>query len=607
MMNVKKNVTAYINFIFYLILVTAGLVFLFLSRAPSPDGVVAWAYYISSFSYYGLAILIICFFIYPLFWCRLTRWLVPVICWLWLVYLVSDLVVFKLYNFHIDLLIIEMLIFDFRGMGIPPFLLLFSVFSFLFILAFLLALQHFAGKVGDWHTIAASLGVFLVVPLFLVQSLISIWAHRFDRQEITQYSSFLPFFYPVQSYSEGAVIAARFPQLMPAIAGEAGSDRPTASGIINYPRSTIECSSDHPQSILMIVLESWQADMLSPDIMPELWSFSEKNYRFEKHISSGSTTIPGLFGLLFGLHPTYYDAFASEAVSNPSQFTGILDQKGYLKSVFTTGSLERFAQRTLFFSQVPDANYHEGKDDAEMVDRYLESLSDPRREEGPSFDFLLLTSSHSPYLYPEGFEKFKPVPSVAGGYIFDRMAEGETYKNRYRNSFYFLDSLLEKIVAGLDERGLLEDTWLVVTGDHGEAFNESGLGFWGHGSTFSRWQTQVPLVLSAPGREGRIESRLSLHQDVVPTLLKNAVGCDTDIRSYSNGHSLFDLPRERGAVVASYSFNAYWVNDVIYERHSGKKYAWDDVGERVNKVDTGAVRQLWEEERLFFYGGSVNE
>ena len=602
----KRNVASYVNTIFYFVVVTGVMVFAFLMRAPEPEGVVSWVFYLTLFSYYGLAVLLAGLVVYPLFWSRWTCWIIPLVFWVWLVYLVVYFAVFGLYQFHVDLLIIEMLFFDFRGMGIPAFLLGLSAILLLVLLAFSYALQYLGRKVRGWHTLASSLVVLSIIPIFIISSVISIWGHRFDRQEVTQYSTFLPLFFPVKSYSNGDAIAEMFPSLMPAIAGEARVKTKANEGIVEYPISTINCGDENPQSVLMIVLESWQADMLNPDVMPNLWAFSESNYRFEKHISSGSTTIPGLFGLLYGLHSTYYNSFASSAVNNPSQFTELLHERGYLNQVFTTGSLERFALRTLFFSKVAKTDYHEGKDDAEMVERYIASLDDSARIGRPNFDFMFLTSSHSSYFYPEEFEKFTPVPSIAGSYVFDKLADGEPLKNRYRNSLYFLDSLLNRVFQALEARGALQDTLVVITGDHGEAFNESRLGFWGHGSTFSRWQTQVPLVLAAPSYGAHVEERVSLHQDVVPTLLSKALNCKTDPSLYSNGRSLFDLPKKRATVIASYSFNAYWVDDVVYERHSGKKYAWEDVGDRVDSIDAASVRQLWEEENRFFKGDKVN-
>jgi membrane-anchored protein YejM (alkaline phosphatase superfamily) len=91
----------------------------------------------------------------------------------------------------------------------------------------------------------------------------------------------------------------------------------------------------------------------------------------------------------------------------------------------------------------------------------------------------------------------------------------------------------------------------------------------------------------------------SVHQDIVPTLLTEAVGCDTPTHHYSNGLSLFNLPEKRSTVIASYSFSAYWVDGIIYERESGKKYSWRDINERAPGLNTQAIRKLWGEENQF--------
>jgi len=597
----KQKLTEYINTVFYLVVLTAVVIYTFLLEAPTPTTSAVWVYYLTLGGYYGFAVLLASIPLSLFYWSRWTRPVVAAAIWLWCIYLAIDFVVFDIYRFHLDPLLLEMLFLDFRGMGIPASLLALTAIAAIALYVATYGLFFMAQKAGRLQTWIATLVILLVVPAFLLSSVISIWAHRYDREEVTRYTSYLPLYYPVTSYDEGEKISAMFPNWLPAAAGNSSGSEGTSQKIVHYPLADIECNNQTPDSIAMIVLESWQADMLNPEVMPNLWAFSNQAHRFENHLSSGATTIPGLFGLLYGLHPSYYQAFASTAKSNPSQFTERLKAQGYLKQVFTTGSLERFAQRSLFFPNVEDEHYHSGDDDAAMVQQYINDLSQPQRAKQPTFDFLLLTSSHSPYRYPPDYEKFTPVPAISGGFVFDKMADGTPYKNRSRNSLLHLDHLLGQILEQMQLTGALDDTWVVITGDHAEEFNDSELGYWGHGSNFSHWQTHVPMVVSKPGNAGGTHPQVTFHQDVVPTLLKGAAGCDTDVTTYSNGIPLFDEPPpKRSGVLASYQYSAYFINDTIYERHSGKKYAWQDIAKTVREVPTQAVKALWEEENRFY-------
>ena len=59
-----------------------------------------------------------------------------------------------------------------------------------------------------------------------------------------------------------------------------------------------------------------------------------------------------------------------------------------------------------------------------------------------------------------------------------------------------LDAELGRFLGGLRDRGLLANTWVVITADHGEHFGEHG--HFGHGSSLYNEQTHVPLILIPP-------------------------------------------------------------------------------------------------------------
>ena len=56
-------------------------------------------------------------------------------------------------------------------------------------------------------------------------------------------------------------------------------------------------------------------------------------------------------------------------------------------------------------------------------------------------------------------------------------------KNRYINSVHHLDAQFGRIYDYLKQHQLLENTIVIMNGDHGEEFMEKG--FWGHNSTFA--------------------------------------------------------------------------------------------------------------------------
>lgn len=96
----------------------------------------------------------------------------------------------------------------------------------------------------------------------------------------------------------------------------------------------------------------------------------------------------------------------------------------------------------------------------------------------------------------------------------------------YREETAYTDAALGRLLAGLGERGLLEDTWVAVTADHGEEFMRHG---WiGHTRTLYDELLRVPLVIAPPAGSGSngaagpgavVDEPVSL-LDLAPTLVE---------------------------------------------------------------------------------------
>ena len=78
-----------------------------------------------------------------------------------------------------------------------------------------------------------------------------------------------------------------------------------------------------------------------------------------------------------------------------------------------------------------------------------------------------------------------------------------------------LDEQLGKLVDELDQRGVLEQTWLIIASDHGESFGEHP-GIFFHGRSLYDTELHVPLLYhSARGQARR--SRQSRSRSVCAT------------------------------------------------------------------------------------------
>lgn len=620
----KHYMAAHGYFTLWVFLLSLLPLFSYWQVMPRPDGLMSDIYRLSTLGYYGLLLGLVALICLPLSQWRQTRSIYALLLASWLLYLFIDVATFNLYLFHVDWLMIEMFIMDFSGMGIPPLLLALTALAAIAAIAGLLWLGFKTTqlKILRYQSpLWIALGLSLC--LFATNSAINIWATHYQRQEISYINPYFPLYRPVTSNKHAMQLSRWLPRIFVAEFGKMDRETAQEKSVVQYPLQPLACTPmDQPESILVLLVESWQAETLRPDIMPNLSRFSEQAVRFDQHLSGGSATVPGLFSLFFGLHASYYPVFKATPGTNPSQFTETLNSLGYHTQVYTNTNLERFAVRQLLFPHLTDKDFYNSGSDRSIVNQYLRNHATHREQ--PQFDLVFLTSSHSPYKYPNEFAYFHPLPSVKAGFVFDNHTDNVAYKNDYYNSLVYVDDLLGDILQQLEKTGALENTWVIITGDHGEEFNENQAGFWGHGSNFTHWQTQTPLLVRPPNSYqrraphssqqqaenadqqqiaqplyGRRENRLSTHQDLVPTLMREALNCTTPAQAYSNGENLFDLPAQRQSVISSYYNHAYWVDGTVLDRSTGKQYAWDNFSHAAAPASAERLRKLREEERRF--------
>lgn len=100
----------------------------------------------------------------------------------------------------------------------------------------------------------------------------------------------------------------------------------------------------------------------------------------------------------------------------------------------------------------------------------------------------------------------------------DDSAKGaERHINHYDSEIAYVDAYVGKLVQKLKDAGLYEDTIIVLTSDHGEAFGDHGLFF--HGQNLYNEIIRVPLIMRVPKwKARRVEGPVSII-DIAPTLL----------------------------------------------------------------------------------------
>lgn len=179
----------------------------------------------------------------------------------------------------------------------------------------------------------------------------------------------------------------------------------------------------------------------------------------------------------------------------------------------------------------PDAELERRGEDT--VDRALAWIGD---QQGAWFAWVHLFDAHGPYEPPPPFDTryyqgdprdpahttMASVTNVAA--YLKASLEGITDVNyvtaQYDGEISYADAQLGRLLDAIEQRGLTQDTLVVVMGDHGESLGEHGVWF-NHGDDLYETSLHVPFALRWPGR---VEAGARIGQpfegdDLAPTVL----------------------------------------------------------------------------------------
>jgi arylsulfatase A-like enzyme len=142
----------------------------------------------------------------------------------------------------------------------------------------------------------------------------------------------------------------------------------------------------------------------------------------------------------------------------------------------------------------------------------------------PFFAFLNYFDAHDPYLPPPEFaQKFtrKKPSGLKPMDAFDQLTAEDIadLNNDYDASIAYIDHQIGSLISELSRQGILENTLILITADHGEQFGEHNL--LEHGNSLYLPLLQVPFVLTYPGRipAGRRLSRPVSLMNIAATIL----------------------------------------------------------------------------------------
>lgn len=352
-------------------------------------------------------------------------------------------------------------------------------------------------------------------------------------------------------------------------------------------------------NIILIGIDSLRADHMScygyhRQTTPFIDRFAEGGTLFEQTYSAHIPTTSAYTSMFTGL-----DCFGTQVVAlrhkgglRPDMKTmaEIMRDEGYNTTCvgFTGNPASRGFDTYLDYAQW--GSWDEGRcEKAQLLnDVALPELDRLVADDKPFFLFLRHMDPHAPYLPPTPFERifyhgdecdpsnksmepvlsFKPFRDFLASWMPPGITDKDYVIAQYDGAIAYMDACIQSIFTALEAHGIMDETIIVVNGDHGETLYDHECWFDHHGIYDT--VLYVPLIIRYPGQipAGKRVKGFNQHKDLLPTLMELA-GIETGIEF--NGRSL--LPLINGEV-ASYDSEFYITECTWMRKHGWRTPHW---------------------------------
>jgi len=355
-----------------------------------------------------------------------------------------------------------------------------------------------------------------------------------------------------------------------------------------YPILTGDSIPDY--NILMIVVDSWNPRAFDSITTPNMYRMAQQNHYFDSHNSGSNGTRGSVFGLFYGLSYTYEKEFF--ITKHSPLFIDQLNRWNYAIQVFPSAALPSPPYHEVLFKNAPHVNHRtEGSSpferDMKITQLAIEFMT-AHKEKKPFFNFVFYDLPHAMSMPKELITKFQPSWTKADYLALNNNIDPEPFFNFYRNCVFQTDIQVGILLDWVKESGLMENTVIIITGDHGQEFNENKKNYWGHNGNYSKWQIHVPMILYYPGIDtGKRFSHITTHYDIVPTLMRRFLSVENPTNEYSMGYDIYDDTNRFPHLVGDHvNYGIVFENYIITTNHLGKMIVTD---KEMNNLPRSAV------------------
>ncbi len=343
-------------------------------------------------------------------------------------------------------------------------------------------------------------------------------------------------------------------------------------------------------NVLLIGIETLRADHVghlgySRNTTPALDTIAKEGVSFSKTMATANWTMPAVMSVLTSLYPEVhgtnnYDKKLPESVPT---FAEVLRENNYKTVAFVSNptldgrhgfsrGFELYDDFSVWLDFIGMGKYVAGNNTVPNPDVHQTLTSEPltrsalhwleRNYQEPFFMFVFYFDPHYDYIPPPPFDTlFDPDydGSIDGRGIVEEPRKSHRPPQRdldhiialYDGDIRYTDTYISKLLDAFTRFGILDQTLVVIFGDHGDEFYEHGKT--AHAHTLYNELIHIPLILRWPTEipKGKRIDALVSQVDIMPTIF-DYLGIQH--QQAIQGRSLKDLIEGRVSCINEYVF-----------------------------------------------------
>jgi membrane-anchored protein YejM (alkaline phosphatase superfamily) len=353
---------------------------------------------------------------------------------------------------------------------------------------------------------------------FISSHLVYIWADISFYKPITAQKANFPLSYPMTARTfmqkHGLIDTEEYKKRL--------QENEQYNEVVHYPIEPLKYNSKAKNlNLVLVMVESLRADYVSAETMPELTEYASQNLNFTNHYSSNNDA-GSLFGLFYGIPRSYEKSVIAQELQ-PLILDEMVKQK-YKFGLFVGDVTHSAAsKRSIFANTESPIELSVDEEDETTLANWSKWVDE--NSTSPWFSYVELSTLRN-------YES-----------LDDKNTTGtpeERLKKAYSSASSRIDSLLSTLRQKLESEGLVDNTVVIITSNHGVEFNETKTNSWGADSNYSRYQLNVPFIMHWPSKEAKEFRHKTSHFDLSATLMQDLFGVSSNPQDYSSGKNLLN-------------------------------------------------------------------